>query len=202
VLLPPHHQKICGLYRHCRTGHSPLPLRVSQVLCSLHNDRRRVYEFDGAALISSGRLANHSNEEDMERREAGEKIMREMMGDETAERLLASAGSGTFGSAVAGYAIDQAFGEIWIRPGLDRKARSLVSMAVMIALRQPHEFATHMNIGLNNGLTLGEIEEALIQTLPYVGFPAVATALAAAGKVIQERGLDKNPAYGGHRGLL
>jgi 4-carboxymuconolactone decarboxylase len=151
--------------------------------------------------VSQG-CANHSNEEDMERREAGEKIMREMMGDETAERLLASAGSGTFGSAVAGYAIDQAFGEIWIRPGLDRKARSLVSMAVMIALRQPHEFAIHMNIGLNNGLTLAEIEEALIQTLPYVGFPAVATALVAAGKVIQERGLDKNPAYGGHRGLL
>jgi 4-carboxymuconolactone decarboxylase len=49
---------------------------------------------------------------------------------------------------------------------------------------------------------LGEIEEALIQTLPYVGFPAVATALAAAGTVIQERGLDENPAYGGHRGLL
>jgi 4-carboxymuconolactone decarboxylase len=138
----------------------------------------------------------------MERREAGEKIIREMMGDETAERLIASAGSGTFGSAVAGYAIDQAFGEIWTRPGLDRKARSLVSMAVMIALRQPHEFAIHMNIGLNNGLTLGEIEETLIQTLPYVGFPAVATALAAAGTVIQERGLDKNPAYGGHRGLL
>ena len=129
----------------------------------------------------------------MERREVGEKIIREMMGDETAERLLASAGSGTFGSAVAGYAIDQAFGEIWTRPGLDRKARSLVSMAVMIALRQPHEFAIHMNIGLNNGLTLGEIEEALIQTLPYVGFPAVATALAAAGKVIQERGLIRTP---------
>ena len=138
----------------------------------------------------------------MERREAGEKIIREMMGEETAGRLLASAASGTFGSAVAGYAIDQAFGEIWTRPGLDRKARSLVSMAVMIALRQPNEFAIYMNVGLNNGLTLGEIEEALIQTLPYVGFPAVATALAAAGKVIQERGLDKNPAYDGHRGLL
>src|ERR1700758_2385690 len=137
----------------------------------------------------------------MERREAGEKIIREMMGEETAGRLLASAGSGTFGSAVAGYAI-QAFGEIWTRPGLDRKARSLVSLAVMIALRQPHEFAIHMNIALNNGLTLDEIEEALIQTLPYVGFPAVATALAAAGNVIQERGLDKRPAYGGHRGLL
>ena len=75
-------------------------------------------------------------------------------------------------------------------------------MAVMIALRQPNEFAIHMNIALNNGLTLDEIEEALIQTLPYVGFPAVATALAAADKVIQARGLDKAPAYGGHRGLL
>jgi len=75
-----------------------------------------------------------------------------MMGDETAERLLASAGSGTFGSAVAGYAIDQAFGEIWARPGLDRKARSLVSMAVMIALRQANDFAIHMNIGLTTAL--------------------------------------------------
>jgi 4-carboxymuconolactone decarboxylase len=138
----------------------------------------------------------------MERREAGQKIIRDMMGEETAGRLLASARSGTFGSSIAGYAIDQAFGEIWTRPGLDRKARSLVSMAVMIALRQPNEFAIHMNIALNNGLTLDEIEEALIQTLPYVGFPAVATALAAAGKVIQERGLDKDPAYSGHRGLL
>jgi 4-carboxymuconolactone decarboxylase len=138
----------------------------------------------------------------MKRREAGEKIIREMLGGEMAERLLASAASGTFGSSVAGYAIDQAFGEIWTRPGLDRKARSLVSMAVMIALRQPNESAIHMNIALNNGLTLDEIEEALIQTLPYVGFPAVATALVAAGKVIQERGLDNNPTYGGHRGLL
>jgi 4-carboxymuconolactone decarboxylase len=148
-------------------------------------------------------MANHGKDDSaMDRREAGQKIIREMMGEETAGRLLASAGSDTFGSAVAGYAIDQAFGEIWTRPGLDRKARSLVSMAVMIALRQPNEFAIHMNIALNNGLTLDEIEEALIQTLPYVGFPAVATALAAAGKVIQERGLDKDPAYGGHRGLL
>lgn len=138
----------------------------------------------------------------MDRREAGEKITQEMMGEEAAGRLLASAESGTFGSAVARYAIDEAFGEIWTRPGLDRKARSLVSMAVMIALRQPNEFAIHMNIGLNNGLTLGEVEETLVQALPYVGYPAVATALTAAAKVIQDRGLDANPDYRGHRGLL
>lgn len=119
-----------------------------------------------------------------------------------AERLLASAASGTFGPSIAGYAIDEAYGDIWTRPGLDRKARSLVSMAVMIALRHPNEFAIHMNIALNNGLTLDEIEEALVQTLPYVGFPAAATALAAAHKVIQERGLDNGPGYRGHRGPL
>ena len=53
-------------------------------------------------------------------------------------------------------------------------------MSVMIAMRQPHEFAIHMGAGLNNGLTLKEIEEVLIQALPYVGYPAIATALAAA----------------------
>lgn len=124
------------------------------------------------------------------------------MGEARAGRLIASAGSGTFGSSIAGYAIDQAFGEIWTREGLDRKQRSLVSMAVMIALRQPNEFGIHMNIALNNGLTLKEVEEAIVQTLPYVGVPAVATALVAANAVIRERGLDSDPDYAGHRGLL
>lgn len=110
--------------------------------------------------------------------------------------------SGTFGAVISELAIDEAFGEIWTRPGLDRKSRSLITMAVMVAMRQPHEFGIHMNIGLNNGLTLEEIEEALVQTLPYVGYPAVANALAVANDVIKERGLEKDPEYGGHCGLL
>lgn len=72
----------------------------------------------------------------------------------------------------------------------------------MVALRHPNEFAIHMRAGLRNGLTLAEIEETLVQALPYVGYPAVATALAAAGKVIKEDGLDDNAGYAGHRGLL
>jgi 4-carboxymuconolactone decarboxylase len=75
-------------------------------------------------------------------------------------------------------------------------------MSVMIAMRQPHEFAIHMGAGLNNGLTLKEIEEVLIQALPYVGYPAIATALAAAAEVIKEHGLDLDENYTGHRGLL
>lgn len=136
------------------------------------------------------------------RRAAGTSVIEEMMGDARAGRLIASAESCTFGSAVAGYAIDQAFGEIWTREGLDRKQRSLVSMAVMIALRQPNEFGIHMNIALNNRLTLKEVEETIVQTLSYVGFPAVATALVAANTLIKERGLDSDPGYAGHRGLL
>ena len=104
--------------------------------------------------------------------------------------------------SIAAYAVDQVFADIWTRPGLDRRSRSLVSMSVMIALRQPHEFAIHMGAGLNNGLTLKEIEEVLIQALPYVGYPAIATALAAAAEVIKEHGLDSNENYTGHRGLL
>jgi 4-carboxymuconolactone decarboxylase len=138
----------------------------------------------------------------MTNREAGIKVVREMMGDEAAAKLGASADSNTFGAPIAAYAVDQVFADIWTRPGLDRRSRSLVSMSVMIAMRQPHEFAIHMGAGLNNGLTLKEIEEVLIQTLPYVGYPAIATALAAAAEVIKEHGLDGDETYTGHRGLL
>jgi 4-carboxymuconolactone decarboxylase len=70
-----------------------------------------------------------------------------MMGDQAAAKLGASADSNTFGAPIAAYALDQAFGDIWTRPGLDRRSRSLVSMSVMIALRQPHEFGIHMGPG-------------------------------------------------------
>src|SRR5580698_975821 len=138
----------------------------------------------------------------MTNREAGINVVREMMGDQSAAKLSASADSNTFGAQIAAYAVDQVFADIWTRPGLDRRSRSLVAMSVMIAMRQPHEFAIHMAAGLNNGLTVKEIEEVLIQALPYVGYPAIATALAAAAEVIKEHGLvDGNENYAGHRGL-
>lgn len=80
-------------------------------------------------------------------REAGINVVREMMGDQAAAKLSASADSKTFGAPIAGYAVDQVFADIWTRPGLDRRSRSLVSMSVMIAMRQPHEFAIHMGAG-------------------------------------------------------
>ena len=89
----------------------------------------------------------------MTNREAGINVVRDMMGDQAAAKLSASADSNTFGAPIAAYAVDQVFADVWTRPGLDRRSRSLVSMSVMIAMRQPHEFAIHMGAGLNNGLT-------------------------------------------------
>ena len=126
----------------------------------------------------------------MTKREAGINVVREMMGDQAAAKLSASADSNTFGAPIAAYALDQAFADIWTRRGLDRRSRSPVSMSVMIAMRQPHEFAIHMRAAwLNNGLTLKEIEEVLIQALPYVGYPAIATALAAAAREVIKDGM-------------
>ncbi|MEP7455969.1 carboxymuconolactone decarboxylase family protein [Phyllobacterium sp. SB3] len=137
----------------------------------------------------------------MSRRSTGQRALREIMGPE-GENLIGAAESDTFGAAIAGFAVDHAFGEIWTRPGLDRKARSLITLTVMVALKQPDEFAIHMRAGLRNGLTLVEIEETMVQALPYVGFPAVSTALAAAAKVIEQDKLDQHSHDKRDRSLL
>jgi len=92
----------------------------------------------------------------MSRRSTGRRVLREMMGPEGGKHFTGPAESGTFGAAIAGLAIDQVLGEIWTHPGLDRKARSLITLEVMVALKQPNEFALHMRAGLRNGLTLAE----------------------------------------------
>jgi 4-carboxymuconolactone decarboxylase len=72
----------------------------------------------------------------MTNREAGINGVREMMGDQAAAKLSSSADSNTFGAPIAAYAVDQVFADIWTRPGLDRRSRSLVAMSVMIAIAQ------------------------------------------------------------------
>jgi len=135
-------------------------------------------------------------------REQGKAITKALMGPERSERLADAAESRTFGADIAGYALDHVFGDIWARDGLDQPRRSLITMSVMVAMRQPHEFGIHMNIALDHGMPLQEIEEALIQMLPYVGFPAISSVLQVATKIVADRGLDKKGDYAGHRGLL
>jgi 4-carboxymuconolactone decarboxylase len=92
---------------------------------------------------------------------------------------------GGFGSAMMELAVDFVFGSIWT-PGLDRKQRSLVTLGILIALRRTEEFKNHVQVGLRNGLTVGEIEEALIQATAYAGFPAAYAASNAAAEVLRD----------------
>ncbi|MBB4615033.1 carboxymuconolactone decarboxylase family protein [Novosphingobium taihuense] len=134
--------------------------------------------------------------------ERGLKFFAEIMGDERAEQMRQGITSDGFGAAIGKLATDYAFGAVWTRDGLERKQRSLVVIGVLIAQRQLLELKNHIRIGLTNGLTVREIEEALIQTLPYVGFPAVASATTAIVEVLREQGLDTTTRTAEERGML
>jgi len=79
--------------------------------------------------------------------------------------------------------------EIWNRPGLDRKMRSLLNLGMIAALNRPHEFRIHVGGALNNGLTKEEIREAILQIAVYCGMPAALDSFRVANEVFKERGL-------------
>jgi 4-carboxymuconolactone decarboxylase len=118
--------------------------------------------------------------------ERGLELFSELRGAERAAEMRDAVGGGGFGSAMMALAVDFVFGSIWSRPGLDRKQRSLVTLGILIALRRTEEFKNHVQIGLRNGLTVGEIEEALIQATAYAGFPAAYAASNAAAEVLRD----------------
>jgi 3-oxoadipate enol-lactonase/4-carboxymuconolactone decarboxylase len=76
-----------------------------------------------------------------------------------------------------------AWGEIWTRPGLDRKTRSCITLTALIALGRDHELAMHVEAALRNGLTRDEIKEVLLQSAIYCGVPAANSAFAVARQV-------------------
>jgi 4-carboxymuconolactone decarboxylase len=124
-----------------------------------------------------------------ERFEKGKRLTNEMMGADFTAAIERAALSGEFGADMARLSVEQAFGDIWQRPGLDRKIRSVVVISTLIATKQISELKNHIRFGLNNGLTVKEIEEILIQCQPYLGWPAVGTATGAVIEVLRERGL-------------
>ena len=79
-----------------------------------------------------------------------------------------------------------AWGEIWARPGLDRKLRSCITLTALVALGRDEELAIHVRGALRNGLTPAEIKEVLLQTAIYCGVPAANSAFAVAQRVLEE----------------
>lgn len=129
-------------------------------------------------------------------------VFGELLGEQARAAMAQGLNERSFGGDVAELACQFAFASVWGRDGLERKHRSLVVLSVLIAQGQASELKNHVRIGLNNGLTPREIEEALIQTLPYVGFPAVASAMTAIIEVLREQGVDTTTRTSEERGLL
>lgn len=120
-------------------------------------------------------------------RELGIGIFGKVMGADAASvrRHLAS---DDFGKECTAWTTDFEFGQIWSRAGLDRRQRSCIALAMLIALRQAEEIKAHVRIALTNGLTVEEIEEVLYMAVPYVGLPAANTARRAMREALKDMG--------------
>ena len=82
-----------------------------------------------------------------------------------------------------------AWNAIWNRPGLDRRSRSMINLAMLTALNRPHELKLHLKGAINNGLTKDEIREILMQTAIYCGVPAAIDSFRCAKEVFAEMGI-------------
>ncbi|HUA86885.1 MAG TPA: 4-carboxymuconolactone decarboxylase [Bryobacteraceae bacterium] len=119
--------------------------------------------------------------------EKGLKIRREVLGADYVDQAMANATS--FTKPLQELVTTYCWGEIWSRPGLDRRTRSMINLAMITALNRPHELKLHVNAALNNGLSKEEICEVLLQTAIYCGLPAAVDAFRTASQVFEERGI-------------
>ena len=116
--------------------------------------------------------------------ERGMKVRREVLGDAHVDEAVARTTGFTadFQDLINRYA----WGEIWTRPGLDRRTRSAIALTALIAVGRMDELPMHVRAALRNGLSENEIKEVLLQTAVYCGVPAANTAFAVAARVLDE----------------
>jgi 4-carboxymuconolactone decarboxylase len=122
--------------------------------------------------------------EDRERHEAGMKVRRAVLGDAHVDRTVK--GRNSFNEDYQDMITRYAWGEIWTRPGLPRHTRSLLTLALMVALNRGDEFKMHVRAAFNNGVTRDEIKEVLLQCAIYAGVPAANSAFHMAQDVFLE----------------
>lgn len=114
----------------------------------------------------------------------GMAIRREVLGDEYVDR--ASAGANAFTQPMQDLVTENCWGEIWTRDALPRRTRSLVTLAMLAALKAPVEIKAHVRGALRNGCTVDEIREVLLQAAVYCGVPAGIDAFRAAKEAVDE----------------
>lgn len=116
--------------------------------------------------------------------EKGLEIRREVLGREYVDSSIKN--SDEFSRPLQELATKYGWGEVWARPGLSRKTRSLINIAMITALNRPHEFKVHVRGALNNGCTKEDIREVLMQTAIYCGVPAAMDSFRVAQATFQE----------------
>ena len=114
----------------------------------------------------------------------GLKVRREVLGPAYVDRSVAGADDMT--APLQKVVTEWCWGEIWNRPGLDRKTRSFLNLAMLTALNRPHEIKLHVRGALNNGITEDEIVEVVMQAAIYCGVPAALDCMKVAVEVVKE----------------
>lgn len=124
--------------------------------------------------------------DERERYQQGMSVRRAVLGDAHVDR--AEKNRNEFNDAFQNLITRYAWGEIWSRPGLSRQTRSLVTLAMMVALNRPDELRMHLRAAFRCGVTREEIKELLLQTAIYCGVPAANSAFHLAEEVFAEMG--------------
>jgi 4-carboxymuconolactone decarboxylase len=122
-----------------------------------------------------------------ERFDQGLKTRREVLGAEYVDKAMA--GVDDFNRPFVDMLNTYCWNDVWNRPGLDRKTRSMLNLAMLSALGKEHELKLHLAGSLNNGLTKEQIREVLLQVAVYCGVPAAVVAFRCAKEVFKERGV-------------
>jgi 4-carboxymuconolactone decarboxylase len=130
--------------------------------------------------------------DERQRFEAGMRVRREVLGDAHVDRSLARLD--TFNQEFQDLLVRYAWGEIWTRPGLDRRTRSLITLAMLVALNRSEEFRLHVRAAFNNGLGREDLKEVLLQAAIYCGIPAANAAFRMAEEVFATLDREGNPA--------
>ena len=121
---------------------------------------------------------------DKKRYEEGLAVRKAVLGAEHVEKSLRAADE--FTRPMQELVTEYCWGEIWTRPGLDRRTRSFLNLAMLTALNRPHEIKLHVRGALNNGLTRDELMEVFLQSAIYCGVPAALDAMRVAKEVFVE----------------
>lgn len=122
--------------------------------------------------------------DERKRRKQGMKVRRKVLGNAHVD--LAEASENSFNAPFQDLITRYAWGEIWARPSLPRKTRSLITIAMMVALNRGDELRLHLRAAANNGVTRKDLQEVLLQAAVYCGVPAANSAFHAAEEIFVE----------------